>query len=664
MSGFPHIFKTLQIGSVSIPNRLFMSAGNTNFFKGTAPPNDRALAFYEARSIGGVGLIITGQHFPFPPTTASAPTAYQSDQVIPHLKRLAETIHKHGAKCFAQLSHPGVGMPARSAGGGATWGVSSSSYWQYPMNPGRQASGHQIDPDDISYILKAYADGAVRFKKAGYDGVEIRAVMGQFQAQFLSGVMNVRTDEYGGSLENRMRLLLETINSVRKAVGTDFVVGTRFTADEFLEKTWWSEARGNTVETGIRMSKILEQTGQLDYLFPCSGTIYPPHIPSMYYPLGAFAFLAAEIKRNVKLPVFTSGRINDPTLAEELLGGGQADMVGMFRGLVADPELPKKAKSGRAEEIRRCIGCCEGCVGHPSIAIPLSCTVNVQAGREKTFIIQKADKQKKVLIIGGGGAGLETARVAALRGHSVTLYEKEGILGKDLTVAAKGSGRDGWEDVLRYYRREMSRLKVDVHLNSFASLEMVEGLMAKDGYDVLVIATGAIPFIPEVPGMQGAEILVAEAREVLEENREIGENILVVAYENHSVALTLADTLADRGKRVEIITESLFAGAQLDFSTAETLYARLLSKGVVITPLTGLKEIQGKSVVVRNSLTGGESFRQNLDAVVFAVEAKPNDLLYRKLKGKVREIYLVGQSLSPRRLLDSVFDGATAAMAM
>lgn len=655
---FENILMPLKIGPVTIPARVFMSAGSTNYFPGVAAPNDRAINFWEARAAGGVGLIITGQHHPFSLTTTSPPTAYESDDIIPSLKRVADAIHKHGTKCFGQIGHPGATFTARKAGGGATWSVKSPVYRRGPFNPPAQDVGHEMSADDIKRAVKGYAATALRFKKAGYDGVEIRAVVGYLQGQFLSNVMNIRTDEYGGKLESRVKFFLETLAAVRDAVGSDFVVGTRFNADEFLDWMWWSKEKGNTIEEGKEIAKILSESGNLDYLFPCGGTIYPPHVPSMYYPLGAFVYLASEIKKVVDLPVFTIGRINDPVRAEEILAGGQADMVGMFRGLIADPDMVNKARTGKAEEVRRCIGCCEGCTTHLGLALPLSCTVNVQAGREKEFVIHPAEIKKRVLVIGGGGAGLETARIAALRGHQVSLYEKEDTLARDLKIAVRAPGREGWEDVIRYYSQQMKKLKVDVHLNAFVTPEMAEEMVEKKGYAAVVVATGADPFIPEVPGMDSTELIVAEARKVLEGTASSGERVLLVAYENHSVALTTADFLADRGKTVELITESLYAGPQLDMSTSETIHTRLLMKGVTITPLTGLKEIRKKSPVVYNVLTGAERSIANVDTIVMAAEGRPNDILYRSLKDKVEALYMVGQCVSPRRLLDSILDGA------
>lgn len=659
MNNFENMFSPLQIGSVSLPNRIFMSAGNTKYFSGVAAPNDRAINFWKARAAGGVGLIITGQHHPFPLTTASPPSAYESDDIIPALKRVSDAIHKHGTKCFGQINHPGASFTARLAGGGATWSVKSPVYRQNSVNPSGQDVGHEMNADDIKRAVKSYAATALRFKQAGYDGVEIRAVLGFFQAQFISNVMNLRGDEYGGKLENRIRFLYETLAAVREAVGPDFVVGTRFTADEFWDRMWWSNKKGNTIEQGKEIAKILAESGNLDYLFPCAGSVfYPTHVPSMYYPLGAFVYLASEIKQVVDLPVFTIGRINDPVRAEEILASGQADMVGMFRGLVADPELVNKARTGKSEELRRCIGCCEGCTTHSGLSLPLSCTINVQAGREKEFVIHPAENKKKVLVIGGGGAGLETARIAAVRGHQVSLYEKEDTLARALKTAARAPGREGWEDVIRYYAQQMNRLKVDVHLNAFITPQVVEEMIQKEGYGVVVVATGSEPFIPEISGMNDTELTVVEARKVLNGTASTGEQVLLVAHENHSVALTTADFLAERDKTVEVITESLYAGPQLDVSTSETIHTRLLMKGVTITPLTGLKEIRGKNPIVYNVLTGAERQVENVDTIVIAAESRPNDLLFRALKGKVEALYMVGQCVSPRRLLDSIFDGA------
>jgi 2,4-dienoyl-CoA reductase-like NADH-dependent reductase (Old Yellow Enzyme family)/thioredoxin reductase len=658
---FEYLFKPLKIGPMTVRNRIFMSGAATRFYPGDGVPDDRSLAFWEARAAGGAGLL-TIPCYPFPLTTFAPPTALggDDDKAIPVLEKVAQMIHKYGTRCFGQLNHPGNYYPGRSFGGGATWSP-SPVYRVNRFVPGLQENGHEMEVEDIKRAVGAYSVAAAKFKKAGFDGIEIAAISGCLLGQFISPAMNIRTDEYGGNLENRIRILLEIIDAVRESVGGNLAVGVRFTADEFLDWTWWSKESGNTLESAKEIAKKLEATGKLDYLFPCVGTEDTVHMPSMYFPIGSFVHMSAEIKREINLPVFTIGRINDPVQAEQILSSHQADMIGMFRGLVADPELPKKAQEGRLEEIRHCIGCNHGCVGTFTPRLPLSCTVNVQAGREKTFVISPAESKRKVLIVGGGAAGLEAARVAALRGHNVSLYEKEDILAKNLILAAQAPGRGGWEDAARYYTYQMKILKVNVQLGMFVSPGKVEEMVKREGYEAVVIATGATPFIPEVRGIDTAEVKILEAHEVLEKSVEVGGEVLVVAYENHSIGLTTADYLVEKGKRVEVIIDSVYAGSRFDWSTLSSIYTRLLANKVIITPLSGLTEVRGKNLIVCNVQTGEKRIIDKMDTVIFATDGRPNDALYRSLKGKVSMLYQIGQCLAPRSMLDSVLDGAMTA---
>jgi NADPH-dependent 2,4-dienoyl-CoA reductase/sulfur reductase-like enzyme len=448
-----------------------------------------------------------------------------------------------------------------------------------------------------------------------------------------------------------MRFLLETVAAVRESVGSDFVLGVRYTGDEFEED-------GLTLNDAKEIAKRIEATGMVNYLFSCPGLQGTEHIPSMYYPLAPFVYIAAGIKEVTTLPVCAVGRINDPVLAEQILANHQADMVAMVRALIADPEMPRKAREGRLEEIRKCLGCNEGCFFPAWRYAPLTCAMNPEAGREKEFVITPAATKKAVMVIGGGGAGLETARVAALRGHKVSLYEKEEILAKDLTIAAKAPGREGWEDGRRYWIYQMKLLGVDVHVGIEVTPEMV---LEKDP-DAVVVATGATPSIPEVPGA-GSDGVV-EMKQVLKGEVEVGQNVVVAAIQHHMHGLQMADFLTEQGKRVELLSTSAYAGDKLDFFTVEDVYTRLLQKGVVFTPLTAVKEIRGNTVVVRNVLTRIERQIEGVDTVVFCTDGRPNDDLYRSLKGKVKELYQVGQCASPRELLDSVHDGAFVGRAL
>jgi len=647
---FKNLFSPLKVGKITLPNRIAFPSHETGFYDGTKAPSERQLQYLLTRAKGGCGMIVSGPHVAFPVTTTASPTEYQSDSIVPVLRKFTDAIHEYPTRIFAQLYHGGSEAPGRNCGGGSVW--YASPVWRRNISaPALQSIAHEMDKDDIKRFVEENGKAAGRLKEAGFDGIELAAVTGILLSSFLSPAYNIRNDEYGGSLENRMRIIVETLAAIREAIGPDLVLGMRFPGDDFMDRAWWTENHGNTLDDTKEIAKRLEDTGYLDYISCTAGGYGAAHIPPMYYPLAPFAYMAAGLKEVVNLPVITTGRINDPVLAEEILRNHQADMVGMVRALIADPELPNKARQGRLEEIHRCIGCNEGCIGRTYPSLPVSCSLNYEAGREQMGPITAAETKKSVMVIGGGVAGLETARIAALRGHKVSLYEKEDVLAKELLIATKTPGREGWEDVRRYYTYQMTLLDVDIHLDVEVTLEMV----LQGHWDAVVVATGASPFIPEFPGSKGES--VTEMRQVLQDAVEVGDNVIVIDYENHLHGLTTADFLAQKGKRVRLLNESIHTGAMVDKHTLEILYARLSSQGVVITPVTAVKEIQGKTVVTYNTLTGTEGQIEEVDSVVFCTDGRANDALYRSLKGKVKELYQVGQCVSPRQLLDSVADG-------
>jgi 2,4-dienoyl-CoA reductase-like NADH-dependent reductase (Old Yellow Enzyme family)/thioredoxin reductase len=642
---FKNLFSPIQIGSVTLRNRIVMPAHVGRFHPTSDAPNERALNYFEARAKGGVGLIITAPNMIRWLTTAPLHASLESDSCITDYKRLADAVHKHGAKIFGQLSHFGSYANARFFGGGSTFAPSAIARVS-PFNPLPRGIPMEMDTDDIQRFVEAFASAAGRLKKAGYDGVEIAAMYGMLVNSFLSPIFNRRTDQYGGNMENRMRFLLEIIAAIREREGSDFVVGVRFTGDEFADG-------GYTIDHAKEIAKKLEATGQVNYLFACAGLTGTQHVPSMYYPLAPFVYIAAAIKEAVELPVMVVGRINDSVLAENILANHQADMIAMLRALIADPELPKKVREGRLDEIRKCIACNEGCTFVPwRYIVPLTCAMNPEAGREKEFAIMPAKTKKTVMIIGGGVAGLETARVAALRGHRVSLYEKEDVLAKDLAIASKAPGRKGWEDAQRYYIYQMRLLDVDLHLG----VEVTPDMVLKQNYDAVVVATGTLRDIPEIAGSDSDQVF--EMKEVLEEKVVVGKTVVVVAIQHHMHGLQMADFLSEKGNKVQLVTTSAHAGEELDSQTVEDVHTRLLTKGVTISPLTGVKAIRDNVVITYNVLTGVESLIEPVDTVVFCTGGKANDVLYRSLKGKVKELYKVGQCVSPRELLDSVYDGA------
>jgi mycofactocin system FadH/OYE family oxidoreductase 2 len=643
---FKHLFSPLKIGTMTVRNRIVFPAHWTWFFSGHEAPNERTMHYYAARAKGGAGLIVTTPNMVWPPSTAGGYVATRDDKAMNAFKMISQAIHEHGAKAVAQLVHVGQFIGVLEGGGAglassATGGISGL----LPSILGTDIA-HEMDIDDIKQVVASYADTAYRMRETGYDGVEISSAWGAgtLLVSFLNPLTNKRTDEYGGSLENRFRLPMEVIDAVRKAVGSDFVVGLRLVGDMLIDG-------GTTLDDAKVLAAKVEASGKVDYMSICAGP--SGHIPAMHFPLGCFVYLAAGVKEVVNLPVTCHGRINDPVQAEQILSNNQADMVGMARALICDPEWPNKAREGRVEEIRKCIGCNQVCYMNFQKRLPISCTLNPVAGREEELAtITPATAKKKVMVIGGGAAGLETARVAALKGHEVSLYEKGKELGGQLKIAAKIPKREDFAEVPRYYTYQMNHLGVEVFLDTTVTAEMV----GEKNPDVVVIATGSVLGKPPVSG--GDRANVVSVRDALQGEVEVGENVVVIAAEHHEQALGVANFLAAKGKKVELITHTMYAGIELDSGTMGFMYRQLVNKGGAITPLTRVKAIEEHAVVTTNVLTGVERRIEGVDTVVFAAIGKADDALYRALKGKVKEIYAVGQCVSPRLLPDSIRDGA------
>ena len=647
---FKHLFSPIKLGPMTVRNRIVASSHATNLMSPIGPSTDRSLYYYLSKAKGGVGLIVTQFSSVLPVTTAAPPVAFQSDAIIPEYKKLADAIHGEGARLMVQLALPGKYGSAEALGGVL---LSSSPL---PANTALRGTGEvprEMEIEEIQEAVEAFANAARRVREAGLDGVEINMAVGFLISQFLSPAFNQRTDEYGGSLENRLRFPIEVIDAVRDAVGRDFVVGIRLTGDEFLEG-------GIDLDLAKLNAQTLEATTKLDYINICAGTFFNPeaHIPPMYFPLGCFVYLASAIKEVVNLPIVAVGRITDPVQAEQILADGHADMVTMNRATICDPEMPKKAQEGRLEEIRKCTGCNEGCFGRWSQGLPITCTYNPEVGREREFAITPASVKKKVMVIGGGAAGLEAARVAALRGHQVSLYERGSELGGQLNIAAKAPMRADFLEVPRYYTHQMKILGVEVNLETEVTPEMVEA----NNPDAVVVATGSLPYLPPIPGVERANVV--EGRQVLQEEVEVGQNVVVIAGEQHIQALSVADFLAEKGKTVELLTEGLYPGARLDPATLMAVLPRLITKGIKITSSAGVKEITENAVVVFNVFTREERTIAGVDTVVIATEGRADNGLYRSLKGRVMELYAVGQCVSPRKMITSVLEGAQVGRAL
>ena len=641
---FRHLFTPFNLGPVTVRNRIVVPAHGTHFMPLDGLPTERQLHYLLARARGGAGLIITHVTPVMPSHTGAPPVAFQTDAIIPAYRRVVDALHGEGTKYLVQLN-AGGGASSRLHGG-VIMGPSASPAARTRLIPDRVETPREMEIEDIEVVVQAMGQAAARAREAGFDGVEVQGEVAFLVAQFMSPRTNTRRDEYGGSLDNRLRFAREVIAAVRDAIGRDRALGIRLSGNELIEG-------GMTLDDLLQIAPRLEATGHLDFIHVGAGPGMGAHVPPSYYKPGSFVHLVEAVRRVVKLPLICSQRINDPVMAEEVLAAGTADLISMNRAIMADPEMPRKAQEGRLDEIRRCIAC-NDCIGRSRANMPIACTVNPEMGRELEMALVAAESPKRVMIAGGGPAGLEAARVAALRGHRVTLYEKGDRLGGQSLVASRAPGREELDEVRRHYTEELLRLEVGVHLNSEVTQETIES----EAPDAVVIATGSLPSLPDIPAMDGGHVV--DARSVLAGEVEVwkGQRVLVLAGEHHIQSLSTADYLANKCCKVEVLTEALYPGIQMDEDTFELLYSRVLTKGIAITPLTRAKALKGSTVVTEHVITGEEGSVEEVELVVAAYPGRAADSLYRALKGRVEELHLIGDALAPRGLMDAILDGA------
>ncbi len=632
---FPNLFSPISIGHLTLRNRIYSPPHAPGFTDRFFMPSERAIAYWEAKAAGGTAMVSSG----VTPVHSSAirVVPFDNPRFCEVYGSAAERVRAHGARFVVQLWHGGA-----QVGMGTRWAPSPYA------TPSEWRVAHAMDKAEIKDVIAAFGRAAARVKEAGCDVIEIHGAHGYLLTEFASALSNHRDDEYGGTLENRARFVAEVIESVREAVGSEFTVGLRFSADEFVDG-------GLTIEESQEMLARFSAQGKLDYLDISVGNYHTEEtiIAPMYFPLGAFVHVAAAIKEVVSIPVIAVGRIKDPAQAEEIVANGYADMVALNRAIIADPEFANKAREGRSEEIRWCLGCNEACWGrsYMGLAEGIACVVNPHLGFERETSLVPAEHRKRVVVVGGGPAGLEAARVAAERGHSVSLFEKSESLGGQLNKAAKAPLRVDLADCVRYYSGEMARLKVDVHLGSEASADSV----LEAAPDAVVIATGSSPALPpDVPGLESAR--VHEVREVYDGLEELGERVLVLAGEGHQQALSTAELLADAGRDVEVVSPQRFCGHEIERNTVVMLYPRLLSKGVRLTPMSWVRRVDGRSVTLVQIYSGGERTVE-VDDIVVAAGGRANDGLAADLLGRVPEVHLIGDALAPRRLLYATQDG-------
>jgi 2,4-dienoyl-CoA reductase-like NADH-dependent reductase (Old Yellow Enzyme family)/thioredoxin reductase len=517
---------------------------------------------------------------------------------------------------------------------------------------------HELEAEQIVEIVRAFGQAARRCREGGLDGIELSMAHNHLIDQFWSPLFNQRLDDYGGSLDNRLRFGFEVLREIRRTVGRDFVVGARISGDEFTRG-------GLTAGDMAEIARRLAASGLLDFLSIIGGgahtyELQAAAVPNMSYATGVFVPLAAAIKQAAPgIPILHASRIVDPAHADRLVAAGQIDVVGMTRALIADPDLPRKALESRLDDIRTCVGANEGCIDRIYQGKPVTCVQNPATGREAELAeVRAATTPKKVVVVGGGVAGLEAARMAAVRGHRVVLFEKASELGGQVLLAARAPERSEYAGIVRFLAAQVRKLAVDVRL----AVEATPSAVLAERPAAVVIATGSHPFVPPVPGSDGKHVVTD--RDVLAGEAKVGTSVVVVDDVHTQEALSTAELLLSQGKRVEVISPLFYVGQDVGVTSIAPLYRRLFTAGVVLTPGTELRAVEGSSVIVANVYSGLERRIEGVDTVVLAAGSRSTDALYRALKGHVAELYAVGDCVAPRGVHQALLDATRIARAI
>ena len=631
------LLEPLEIKGMKLRNRFVMAPmlGGSDL-EGYA--TEQMAKWYENAAQGGVGMIILGAHCIDASNGRLMPIqgVIDDDKYIPGISRVAESIQKHGAKAVMQIFHGGPAVRTNMIQTEPKVPVAASVVKRHDGDTPRE-----LPREDFSKIVSLHVDAALRAKRAGFDAVEIHAANRYLINSFLSRAWNTREDEYGGSVENRARFFVEIIEAVRKALGDDFPLFARINGAEY------GEINGLEPEEARQIARIGQEAG-IDVIDVSAVNPTTSASPSYYWGDACFFHLAENIKKVVDVPVIIAGRIT-AELGEKALLEGQADLIAMARQMLADPELPNKVAEGNLEDILPCQSC-NSCRGGTRDYPGAVCAVNPIAQRNWEFSWEKTTEPKKVLVVGGGPAGMEFAKDAAALGHTVRLFEKRDRLGGQLLAASLPPNKEKITSLIHYLERQVEKAGVTVELNTEATADLIE----KENPDAVVIATGAVPIIPQIPGVD--QDLVMNALDVLWKDKEPGKNVVVVG--GGLIGCETAEFLAEEGKNVTIIEMLDAIGMDIGPNRLDVL--EWLNKGgVKMLAGTKLEEITKGGV---NVSVNGESRFIEADSVVISVGLKSDKTVAESLEGKVEKIYTIGDCVSPRRILEAIHDGFNAAI--
>lgn len=636
MSKFTALFQPGSIGTLRLANRLIMPAMGNRLCDAEGHVTERTLDYYRARARGGVGLIVTQLAAVSADTTLHGNFAVYDDECIPGLRRLAEAIHEHGVKVIVQLVNFGpLNLFNQVIPEGTSIKVPSLMPWM-PDNK----SYEEVNRNDIDRYVEDFSEAARRVKEAGIDGIEIHACHGCLVSAFLSPVLNRRTDEYGGSVENRTRFACRIIGAVKKKAGADFPVSMRFNCSDDV-------AGGVTPDEAVRQAVIMETAGA-DVISIAAGIEYWATLESACYsfPEGPLVPMTEKVKMAVGVPVITAAKMG-PDLAEQLVEEGKADFIALGRPLLADPELPNKLREGRLEDVRWCLYC-NNCLKVGSVG----CSVNPFLWRESKFPPRPAEVPKKVIVVGGGLAGMQAAAILGQRGHQVSLYEKSSKLSGQWNIASAVPVKKGFASFTNYLKRSLDQYHVPVNLGTEVTKELVLEMKP----DAVVVATGAIPKGLSVPGSMRHNVV--QANDVISGEVEVKGKVVVIG--GRFVGIEVAIWLAEQGKEVSLVTRGKLGGKKgpEEGLTYRTLVRRLIELRIPVYLNTPVLEIGEGSVIIDLS---GEVFSLPADTVVLAVGAESDNELAEQLNGIIPEVYMIGDCVEPRDAAAATHEAAKLA---
>ncbi|MCP4678025.1 MAG: FAD-dependent oxidoreductase [Deltaproteobacteria bacterium] len=635
MPALKHLFSPITLGTMELDSRLVMPPMSVNFgVDEDGHLTEQHTEYLGKRAAGGTRMITVGGGAVHP-TGLDLPRLPRiwDDSFMPGLEKLARAVKLHDTCIGMQLLH------------GGRQSYQGTKVAPSPLESLGVVRGvpRELTSENIIDLVAAHGDAAKRCQRAGFDFVEIHGAHGYLISEFLAPLSNKRKDEWGGPFENRIRFLLEILRDIKSKVGADYPVGVRLNGDDCIEGGW-------TLEEAVLLAPLLQEAG-VDWLHVSAGIYgsFPVTIPSLYSDFGCFVHLAEAVKKAVSIPVIAVGRIKDPRMADRLIAEGRADLVAMGRAHLADPELSSKSRADRFDEIRPCIGCCRGCIDSVLSLEEATCVMNPSLGREYLLKDESPpDKSQRVLVIGAGPAGLAAARRTALRGHAVTVVEQNTDIGGAIRLAANVPGREEMMDLVNYHRREIEKLNVDIRLDT----KIDDALIDEIAWDVVILATGGQPEIPQVAGLFDVEMKLHTVHDVLK-NISVGDRIIVLG--GGMAGLQTADFLVEQGREVVVLNRGKHFAQEMAPNDRTSLRQRLKRPGARLF----------KNVIITRFLPDGAVFQcdeqehtiSNFTDIVIAEKMRPKREVVDLLRKRGIEPHIIGDAKKPRENLFAIAEG-------